>query len=400
MRLKTLLATSKDFALNIAASLLSTGVMQLVLYPTLAKSMTPAEYGEMLTVIGVLNVVLLAFGNNLSYSRLLVEKEYAAQKKYGDFQLLALLMAMVSGAIMLVANVYFRLDAAMAIAIAIATAVSVWKAYYIVTYRIKLEYGKNLIVNIWISIGYIVGAFVLIRYVSWPWVFTLSSLAGLIYIWFSSDIMREPYCVTPLFKRASKVVFWLLLSGLMGNLTTYLDRFILHPLLGSESVSVYSTAAFFSKSINLMLSPITTVLLSYLTNGKLKLNKRLYVLINGGVIAMSAFFLLITVVIGDDITALLYPSLFPLSEPYFLLSSLGIVMGIAGSFMGVPVMAYAPAYWQTVMAAVKLVMYFVFGIVLTNMWGITGMCVGVLLTNLGGNIFSFILGYRYVNTQE
>jgi len=84
MKLKKILETTKDFLLNIIAALLSTGCMQLVLYPALAKQMSAADYGEMLTVMGVFNVVLLAFGNNLSYSRLLQEKNYVQQGQKGE----------------------------------------------------------------------------------------------------------------------------------------------------------------------------------------------------------------------------------------------------------------------------------------------------------------------------
>jgi len=400
MKLKKILETTKDFLLNIIAALLSTGCMQLVLYPALAKQMSAADYGEMLTVMGVFNVVLLAFGNNLSYSRLLQEKNYVQQGQKGDFQVLALIMMGISGLVMLVSNVYFQLPAHIILAIVAAMVLSVWKAYYIVTYRIKLEYGKNLIANLWMSVGYIVGAFVLIRFLPWPWVFALSAVAGLIYIWFSSDIMREPYTVTPLFKASGKVVFWLVLSGMMGNLVTYLDRFIIHPILGSESVSVYATAAFFAKSINLVFSPITTVLLSYITGGKLVLDRKKYLLINLALLALGAVGFGGTLLVGGHITNWLYPTLYPLAKDYFAISSLGIILGIAGSFMSVPVLAYAPAFWQPLLAGIRLVMYFVLGWVLVSMQGILGMCLCVLITNIVGNAISFTVGWYYITKKS
>ena len=64
-KLSSLKNVSEDVTLNILASLLSTGVMQFVLYPQLAIRLGDELYGEMLTVMGIVSILSLSLGNNL-----------------------------------------------------------------------------------------------------------------------------------------------------------------------------------------------------------------------------------------------------------------------------------------------------------------------------------------------
>ena len=394
------LNTSKDFLLNIIASLVYTGAMQLVVYPRLASALSAAEYGEMLTVMGLVNIVVLAFGNNLCNARLLVQSKYNEQNMTGDFQLMVLIMGALSAVVILISNLIFGLKLPLLLAVVVATVFGVWKSYYLVTYRITIDYDRNLWVNVVMSLAFVVGALLLSKIVAWPWIFTVSHLAGLVYIFFNSGILREPLRKTPLLGSTSKVVIWLIFSGLIGNLTTYLDRFILYPTLGSESVSVYSTSAFFSKSINLVLVPISSVLLSYITAGKLKINRKRYFMLSGAILAMTSVFYLVSVTIGRWITRLLYPTLIDMAAPYIAICSLAILVGVTGVFFGVSVMAYAPTYWQFVSAAIKLMLYVGLGVYFVYTHQILGLCISVLISNFVGVVLNFFVGYYYIANKK
>lgn len=395
-----LLNLSKDFILNIMATLLSTGTMQLVLYPQMALKLDPETYGTMLTIIGIINVITLSFGNNLCNSRLLDDKKYRDNNLRGDYQILLLIMASLSVGIVVLANLYFKLDTEPLIGLLFFTVLNIVCSYYLVTYRININYTKNLLAHAFLCIGYVVGSVFLLGLVSWPWTFALAYALGVIFIWFSSDIMREPFKTTPFFKKTATSAGILVFSGLIGNMTTYLDRFIIHPVLGGESVSVYATAAFFSKSINLVLAPILTVVLSYITSGKIQINKKRFRLITLAYVVFGAIFILVSVTIGKYITGFLYPTLIASAEPYIFLASCGIIIGVMGSFLGIMVLAYAPRVWQVVNSSLKLGLYFVLGVVLVSQYGLTGMCYGVIITNTVMYLFNFVVGYYYMNKKE
>lgn len=71
---------SEDFVLNLFASVVSTGILQLVVYPKLALTLGSEGYGQMLTIMGIINVVILSFGNNLCNARIVQQAKY--NKKY------------------------------------------------------------------------------------------------------------------------------------------------------------------------------------------------------------------------------------------------------------------------------------------------------------------------------
>ena len=391
---------SKDFILNILATLLSTGTMQLVLYPQMALKLDPETYGTMLTVIGIVNVITLSLGNNLCNARLLDDKKYRDSKLCGDYQILLLIMAALSVAIVLIANLYFKLDTHTLVALLFFTVLNIVCSYNLVTFRININYTKNLLANAFLCIGYVVGSYFLLGRIAWPWTYALAYGLGVIYIWFSSDIMREPFKTTPLFKATATSSGILIVSGLIGNVTTYLDRFIIHPILGGESVSVYATAAFFSKSINLVLAPVLTVVLSYITTGIIHVNKKRYQLITLAYVVFGGIFILVSATIGKYITGFLYPTLIDLADSYVFLASCGIIMGVVGSFEGVMVLAYAPRILQIISSSMKLALYLILGVCLIQLYGLTGMCCGVLITNTIMCVFNYVVGYFYVSRAD
>ena len=248
---------TQDFALNIIASLLSTGIMQLVVYPRLAATLSSNEYGIMLTITGYINVIILAFGNNLCNARLIQETRYTKNNLVGDFQLLLVMMSVFTLVSTAICCIFVGIGFWICLELCLMAVVSVVKSYYLVIYRITIDYKKNLLANVAVGLGYVIGSFLLVRIVDWPWIFSLGCLMGILYIACSTPIMQEPFKRTVLFKDSFKAVMVLAIGGLLGNATTYLDRFIIYPVLGGEAVSIYATAAFFSKSLNLVLAPIT-----------------------------------------------------------------------------------------------------------------------------------------------
>ena len=392
---------SKDFVLNILASLLSTGVMQLILYPRMAAILSSDDYGTMLTIMGYVSVVTLAFGNNLCNSRLLQQKKYDDLGRNGDFQILALFSAVLSAiAIFLICYVQGLGTILLLLGVATATLFLSLKAYYLVAYRLELNYVKNLLANVVVAVGFIFGAYALIRYIQWPWVFVIASIMCLIFIFFTSKIFKEPFSITTLFKSSLKLVVILLLSGIISNSTTYLDRFIIHPILGGEAVSTYATAAFFAKSINLVLSPIASVMLNYFTAGKIKLNKKVFYMLSGLYILGGAFFFVLSITIGPIITGLLYPTLIDPAREFILVVSIGLIVGVVGDFTSVLVLVKAPSYWQIVLSIVRFIIYLVLGILFVNSYGIIGMCFSILITNTIYFILCFIITFIYLNKKD
>lgn len=396
MKLNNIKGLSIDVFLNILAAGVSTGVMQLILYPLLASRLGASEYGTMLTVMGIMNVIVLSLGNNLCNARIVQNEKYKKEGKVGDFQLLVISASILAGIIVLCSNLYFKLNVGLISGVAVAVVLMVSRSYYLVTYRLVINYKKNLIANVWMAIVYSIGAVLLIRFIEWPWIFALASLACLGYIAYSSDILKEPLTKTPLFAESKNTVLLLVISGLIGNITSYLDRFVLYPLLGSESVACYTTSAFFAKSISLVLIPITSVLLSYLVAGRFLMTRKRYTYINILLLFFCALFVLVSITFGEWITGVLYPTLIESAEPYVFLASIGVIIGLAGSFNGIVVLVHAPSYWQVILSVLKIALYLLFSILLVKKLGMNGLCISIIITNTLCFLINYFVGNNYI----
>ena len=374
---------STDFALSIAATFLSTGVMQLIVLPQLARNLSAADYGVMLTATGFMNVLINAFGGNLANSRLRQQSKYEKRHLSGDYQLMIAAVSFAAVVLVLIFNFFLKIgNLAILLTFALISVTGIWRTYYLVTYRLTINYKRNLIANAFSSVGYCFGVLILLKYFSWPWVFLPADLLTLIYIYFTGRIIQEPFRKTPLFEDSVKVTTALLIGGLIGNITTYLDRFIIYPTLGSESVSTYATAAWFSKSVLIVMAPITSVLLSYITAGKMRLNKKKYNIVCLVLLAGVFVCWLGSIVFAPIITGFMYPTLIDAARPYIVFVSLSVVMGIMANFLAVMILAYAPIIWQTIIPIMRVSIYLVLGLILVGKYGINGMIITVFVANL------------------
>ena len=68
-----------DFSYNLMSSLLATGVLQIVVYPVLARLFNASAYGILLTVMGIVNTVSVSIGNTLNNTRLIQNTNYEEQ---------------------------------------------------------------------------------------------------------------------------------------------------------------------------------------------------------------------------------------------------------------------------------------------------------------------------------
>ena len=106
-RLILLKRTSMDFILNILASAVLTGTMQIIVYPLLAKWVSLAEYGTIVTAMGLINTVVGGLGTSLNNTRLIMNSEYGKKKLIGDFNFVLICASLISGMLLtLISSLY------------------------------------------------------------------------------------------------------------------------------------------------------------------------------------------------------------------------------------------------------------------------------------------------------
>lgn len=390
----------KDFSLNFITSFMLTGTIQLIVYPRLSKILDADANGKMLTLMAVVNVVTSSFGGNLFYARLIQNEDYKRKNLLGDYQILLSIFTGISAIVMAIATSVMRCPFQIGIGVIAATILLVMHSYYLVTYRINIDYKSNFFAHVVLCIGYISGVFLFGGSRLWPWIFCETGLLGLMYIWFHDSIIQEPFVRTELFMQTLMKTMIFIIGGFIGNIYTYLDRFIIYPSLGGASVSYYMAASFFAKTMGLISSPLISVLLGYFTSGKIILSKKKYYMLYAVTMLCGFIYLVMSNSIGHMITSFIYPTLYDNAKPYIFLASIGAILGCVYGFSNVVVMALGKTYWQTVIPVVRTILYLVIGLSLSQKYGLTGLCVALIVVNLITDLISFVLGGYYVERQK
>ena len=248
-----------DFGLNIIASGILNFVLQLVIYPFFAGHNSTGEYGTIVTIMGIANILIATLGNSLNNTRLIQNRKYTEGNHTGDFNLLAVTSAFASLLITYCINFIFALDLRTSLALILYTFFGVLRAYYIVVYRLVLDFKRLLYCNLVICGGYFVGLLLAYHAKCWPIAFAFGEITGCIYLFLTTSIIKENYKRTPLLKATISKYFILIGTTLIGNLILYMDRLIIYPVLGADSVAIYTTASVFGKSFGVVMIPIAGV---------------------------------------------------------------------------------------------------------------------------------------------
>ena len=155
----------KDIIINLFAAALCTASLNLIVYPLYAKRYTADEYGNILTAIGVVNLLWAVFGNCLNNTRLVLNKNQNVNNESGTYNPLMIIIGFTGSVIGGIIVFLMGYKSIISIALFCATAgVGILRAYLIVIYRLKLDYKSQMITNAIVSCGYIFGVLIISKY--------------------------------------------------------------------------------------------------------------------------------------------------------------------------------------------------------------------------------------------
>lgn len=389
-----------DISNNVIASFVQTGVAQLLVYPMLAYYFGDKEYGILLAIIGMINTVSTSLGISLNNVRLLEEKEYQEKKIEGDFQIL-LFASTIVGCIMILgySALNSKGDWSIVICSCILVVLQVCKSYYMVTFRLNLEYKKNTVLSVISAVGLIIGLFIS-KYMNWCWAFITSEIFALAYLMRNNTLYKENFSISSQFNKTLKKYVILVVVSFVGNVTIYLDRLLLLPILGSVAVSTYTVAAFMGKSMGIVMGPIANVMLSYYSIDYISLDKRKFKKINNIIYSLAIVFFVICCLFGPSFTLLLYPKIAEYANPFLRLASLASILGIVGSMIQPAVLKYAPLNYQIVIQATYGGTYLLLGCLLSEKFEIYGFCVSQICVNLIKVIMLLHYGNKFIQDER
>ena len=386
--------TLSDFILRISSSVLTTLANQVVLLPLLAYIFDGEAYGLILTLFSIKNIISGTLGGALYSTRLIVNSHYEEEGKTGDFNLLIAISAILS-AVALAAVAFFVKGVSPIIWLLLVPVVMIYtlNAYLTVWYPVKLQFKKSFIHSMVVSVGTIIGAGLVYVTKLWPLAYLTTGIAGLWFLFSKTKILGEGFKKTDLM--GTTVGKWgvLMLTTLLVNVVTYLDRLILYPLLGAEAVSTFSTASYFGKALSVVAMPVASVMLGYYAQRNFKMNRKRFWTINGVCLVMLAAFTGFSLLLGKTVTGWLFPKLIDDAAPYVFIANVSCAVAALVQIVQSAAIKYAKTYWQLVVQIVFFAVYFGTGIILIKFNGLRGFCIASLIANCTRMTMQIIIGH-------
>lgn len=360
--------------------------------------MSIESYGGIISIIGIITALYQTSGGALGQTRLIRSQQYIEEQ--GDFQILLLISLLLSIPLIFVfSSLLGNEKSGSRILDIIFLIVATINTYSIVYFRVHIKYKQFFISNVLVGVGYIVGIGISLIFVSWQYIFIFSHVLPLVYLLRQSSILTEPIRFSTKFKYTTSTYLWLLFSTGLANLIQYLDKIIIFPVLGGYSASILFTSTYFAKALSLVMLPISNVLLSYLSSKRIILTRKKYFLL-----IIATFLVCLVSSIGillfvSPITRIFFPTLVDEARPYFVFSTITIVVGIAYGVIGLPLLVIAPTYWQFLINGVQLVIYLILALFLTINFGLWGFLFAMFVSNILRVGLSIILVFMYLNKK-
>ncbi|MDD6189597.1 MAG: hypothetical protein PUB32_08485 [Clostridiales bacterium] len=371
----------KDMVINLAGTGISLVVLQLVVYPLVAKMVDSNTYGEMQSAISMVYLIGGTLGGALSTSRLLREYDYNEKNIVADFNFLNILNTII---ICIIAPIVFaaylnKTDMVYILMLTLITVLNCAVNYYSVGFRLKLDYNAILVQKIINCVGYLAGfgLFCLIR--RWEIIFITSFLLDTLYCIFKTTLIHEPYGKSGLLYQTVKDYGSLVAARFTSSALTYFDKLILYPLLGGEAVSIYFAANVFGKLVLMAIEPITNVVLSYLSKVKTVTGKIWKVAVPIALITCVAMYF-VCLAISGPVLRFLYPQWSEAAMKLIPISTLSLAVSAFINIIYPFTLKAMASYNQILINVTGLATYVISVLALYSGYGLMGCCIAMLIS--------------------
>lgn len=384
----------KDFGLAFISSLVVTVVTSFIVNPILAEHLEISVYGNLLTLCGYVSIISSAIGNSLNNVRLLDKnKNSDGMKNYNAILLsFSLIGVLLVGAL---SRLYIKTDVLTTTFLCLYVFLSSLNLYWIVCFRIQINYVRDLVYNCIVCMGYLAGLGIFAVTDFWPVVYVLGQACGLLYLMIFTKLPHESLKVDEKLKSVFKSFICLCGTTFIAQALSFLDRVVLHPLVGDVAVSQYNTASFFGKGVGLLFGPIALVLLSYFVKDGFVITKKIFWVISGLGVLSVIILLAFSVPVAPFITKLLYPSIYAEAKDYIFIANIGAMLNALGVLLNPLVLRVCSIKYQPIIQLCHGGLYFSLGVMGTLIWGIWGFGAACIVANLFKVILLLFLGGKY-----
>ncbi|MBO4912085.1 MAG: hypothetical protein J5504_05100 [Butyrivibrio sp.] len=384
---------SKDFIFSVLALVIYNGVLQLLIYPEIEHRVGEDAFGTVLYLISAVSIMGAGFGTAASYSRMMAKKN--REEKNGDYNVFLLIIAAISVPVTL-GSLYLAKVASIGlfIPVLVLMIVTVFRYYADVQYRMTIRFKEYFLFFASTSVGYVLGLALYPVTGSWVFVLLLGELFGIVFTVITGKIFRAPFFeLSGCFKENMISAWYISFSNLLAALILHSDRILLRILVGEgKEVTIFYTASLVGKIVAMLTTPLNGIVISYLTNYKIEMNKKRFAAIGVACMGLTVIGAAACCVGSMIFVKWRYPDIYAAASSYFFLANLGqLLYFISGSLM-VVLLAFTEEKLQFIINLVYGIAFVIIVIPATYMFGIVGIAYGLVIVNTVRFITVILLG--------
>ncbi|SFU61052.1 lipopolysaccharide biosynthesis protein [Butyrivibrio sp. M55] len=384
---------SKDFIFSVLALVIYNGVLQLLVYSKIEKSIGRSGFDTVLYLISIISVMGAGFGTAASYSRMMAKKD--REETNGDYNVFLLMIAVLSipvtfGAIYLAEGISLKLF----VPVLVLMIVTVFRYYSDVQYRMNIRFKEYFFFFLSVSVGYVLGLMLYPVTKNWVLVMFLGEIFGIIFTVATGKIFRAPFFnLSGAFKENMKSAWYIAMGNVLANLILNSDRILLKHFAESGQVTDFYTASLIGKIVAMLTTPLNGVVISYLTNYKIKMNKKIFATIGSAFLALTFLGALVCSGFSMIYVKLFFtPDVYDGASKFFFLANLGqLLYFISGSLM-VVLLAFTEEKLQFIINLIYGIVFVTIVIPVTYKWGMVGFAYGLVAVNIVRFVTVIILG--------
>lgn len=391
----------KDVIWSTLAALLSNVVLQLALYPILRNIFGAEMYGEVLYLVGIVNIIATATGSSASMARLKASSECPDNYKPYNLFLFAAFIAIFPVLIVILYAGGSEISFGFLLLYWILTCLTTYRFYANVEYRLTTDYKGYFIYNLVTSIGYLVGAAVVYITHFWMFAFLIGEIFGVSLAVFQSRTQRRQQKNQAFnMKKVVRSIFFLCGSLLLVNLVFNADRLLLKVFVNGTAVTIYYVSSLIGKTIALITEPINNVLLGHLAKKEGMIQSTLFLKISG-IIGVCAAAVVGICVLGSHIFVyLFYPQEYDVAKGFFILANSAQVLYFATGIVTTILLRYVNERFQLYINLFYACAFLGITLPATIWGGISAFAVSLCFVNAARFLFAVIVGYIQIKRHN
>lgn len=383
-----------DSIWSIMGLVLMNVTLQFAVYPFWERRAGEAALGNILYLISLMNVFAVSAGVSVSYARL---KRSADRTTGNSPYLVILLISTVIAALFgVLISLFGGVEMGLSDTVIFCSVVclTMWRYYADVEYKLSLNYRSYFLYYLFISVGYAIG--LALFYVTGLWSITLllGEAFGLAFVFIFGKVLHpEKTLDREELSEAFGLFAVLLGSEVLSTLIFNADRILLKLVIDEVAVTEYYLASLLGKTVALLTSPLTGVIVGYLSKYKGELKVKGMNIVTVLSLCLVSLGALACTVGSYIIIPILYPEQYEQVKQYFLVANAAQVTFFVGSVITVVLLRFGKSRYQMYITAIYAITFLAVCIPFALEWGLKGFCVGLAITTAARFLVTVALGY-------